>query len=321
MNFHNNYALILLGQTASGKSSLSEKLAIHFDAEIINMDIGSFYTPLTIGTAKAKNSQIHYHMVDVIDAPYNLNVVEYRERVVQALHDIWARKKLPILVGGSGFYLKSLFFQSPPMVQKPLQEPKKQDAPQTVSTWQELNAIDPLRAQNIHPHDTYRIERALEIWRLTQLLPSSFDPLYSPISRNFDIVYLTRNQDDLHARIQARIDEMVQQGLPEEVFSLYQDRLWRDFLMVKKIIGYNDFFDSFEKYGNDNKEQWLPKVIQSIGSRTRAYAKRQRVFWKMLKNMLQKAGYDQAQEINMTIESGVVAFEKIKEVITKKNQS
>ena len=108
-NFSN--VLIISGPTASGKTNLSEKIAQEFDGEIINADVGQFYVPLSIGTAKPdwKNSPLKQHLFDIIDEPVNFNVSRYRELVFDKVNEIWAQNAIPILVGGSGFYLKSLF--------------------------------------------------------------------------------------------------------------------------------------------------------------------------------------------------------------------
>ena len=108
----NSFILVISGPTAVGKSNLAERLAAMFPAELIIGDMGQCYTPFTIGTAKPdwRNSPIPHHLFDILDEPRNITVVEYYHKVQQTLTDIWQRNRLPIIVGGSSFYLASLFF-------------------------------------------------------------------------------------------------------------------------------------------------------------------------------------------------------------------
>lgn len=107
------HAIIIYGATGTGKTDFALEIARRTPAEIINMDIGSFYAPLTIGTAKPnwRNEAVVHHLFDIIDEPCNYTVVAYRQACLELVRDIVSRNKLPIIVGGSGFYLKSLFFR------------------------------------------------------------------------------------------------------------------------------------------------------------------------------------------------------------------
>lgn len=115
----NRTMIIISGPTAAGKSDFALELAEKIPSEIINMDMGQMYAALSIGTAKPdwQSSSIVHHLFDSIDSPRNYTVVEYRKNVLEILEGIWAKKKLPIVVGGSGFYLKSLFFPPINMLQ------------------------------------------------------------------------------------------------------------------------------------------------------------------------------------------------------------
>ena len=318
MQLNKNYVLILLGPTGVGKSGCAELVAQHIPAEIVNMDIGSFYTKLNIGTAKPdwKKSPIVHHMFDIIDDQKSLSVTQYRTMVLQILDDIWKRGKLPILVGGSGFYLKSLFF--PPQINQSLDS--KKITIQDVS-WEKLNLIDPARAQRIHPNDTYRITRALELWTTTGKKPSELEPTYDPIITNYDLIYLKRNREELYSNINKRVSRMIEQGLPNEVYTLYKDPNWKRFLAHKKLIGYDDFFPYFEQHGMNNIKLWLKEVVNKISTRTRTYARRQEIFWNMFKKMLQAVGQKHEKEINLSTIDRTIFRDDIKNMIYKKHSA
>ncbi len=112
-----SYTLIITGPTASGKTDLSLAIAREIDAEIINGDVGQFYTPLSVGTAKPdwRNQEVPHHLFDIISEPQDFSVSAYRQLVIDTAEKVWQRGRLPIIVGGSLFYIKSLFF--PPMQQ------------------------------------------------------------------------------------------------------------------------------------------------------------------------------------------------------------
>src|SRR5438105_3757180 len=99
------HMLIIFGPTGVGKSDLAERIARNMPAEIINMDMGQFYAPLTIGTAKPdwRNACVPHHLFDIVNTPIDFSVVSYRESLIKCLNDVWGRGKIPIVVGGSGF--------------------------------------------------------------------------------------------------------------------------------------------------------------------------------------------------------------------------
>lgn len=273
--------VFIYGPTASGKTDFASSLAELMPAEIINMDSAQCYTPLTIGTAKPDWDSTSYlqHMFDCVNEPKTLTVHTYRAMVLPLIKEVRSRGNVPIFVGGSGFYLKSLLFppQGPSLSldKTSIFENKK-------NLWQELNAIDPERASSIHPSDRYRIERALEIWYETGKRPSEYRPLYDPPAP-FILVHITRNRADLYERIDRRVYQMIDQGWQEEVASLL-DSPWEQFVREKKIIGYNELIDYLK--GLSTQEQ----AIELIQQRSRNYAKRQETFWRMIKRQMSDEG-------------------------------
>lgn len=278
------FFIVLYGPTAVGKTDLSLSIAQQLSAEIINMDVGQFYSPLSIGTAKPdwRSFSTPHHLFDTLDTPRDFSVTEYRQRVLETMELIWQRNHVPLLVGGAGFYLSSLLFP-------PLARPSESIEALPVLTeesknlWQELHAVDPLRAAALHPHDTYRIQRALQIWYSTQQKPSEYQALYQPPASHL-VIFLTRDRSELYARINERVKIMIHEGWIEEVKKLLESP-WEAFLQKKRLIGYPELID----YINHEKTaEALQKTIETIQQKTRNYAKRQETFWRMLEKKLLK---------------------------------
>lgn len=276
------FIFIIFGPTGVGKTACADSIALSQPIEIINMDMGQLYTPLSIGTAKPdwRSSSVTHHMFDVINDPINCTVTEYRSKISSLVQEIWQRNKLPVLVGGSGFYLRSLFF--PPQASACDDSKAIISYPPGTDLWQELYLIDPDRAQLINKNDTYRIERALSIWHTTGQKPSSFVSHYKPVAP-FKLICLTRDRVDLYNRIDERVLMMIEQGWIDEVKNLL-DTPWEPFIMKKKIIGYDDLVVYLR---NQKTPESLQQTIATIQQRTRNYAKRQMTYWRMLKKEIE----------------------------------
>lgn len=294
MNYHNikNFFIVITGPTGVGKTDFSLALAEKISGEIINGDMGQFYAPVSIGTAKPswQNEKIPHHLFDIlhtVEDAQKFSVENYRSMVEAQLRDIWERHKIPIVVGGSGFYIKSLFF--PPLKQQPQEnfasvEIEKID-------WDTLHAIDPARAQQIHPRDKYRIERALAIWRATGARPSLYKPQFAPLGKAL-VIHCTRERSELLNRINYRADEMLKAGWLEEVSSLSQQ--WKQFFLQKKLIGYPEII-AYQK--GDISYTLLREMLKK---NTRAYAKRQGTFWSSLQAALSQEKV-MCKELNLTL--------------------
>lgn len=282
----NRQVLIITGPTASGKTSLSLKIAEYINGQIINADVGQLYKPLCIGTAKPnwKNEPAPHHLFDVLDTPTDLSVRSYRERVLGLMEKIWQEGGAPIIVGGSQFYIKSLYFPLHKQPQTAWSYESKDDPRlyDPSDTWDKLNEIDPARATNIHPHDQYRISRALDLWRATGKVPSSFEPVFNP-EFNSLIVYIDRDKKQLDKDIALRTQIMFDQGWIEETQKI-MGTPWELFLAQKKLIGYPEII-SWLAQGRPCSEKELQEAIVI---KTRQYAKRQRTFWQSLSRLLTK---------------------------------
>lgn len=299
--------IIIFGPTAVGKSALAEQLGTVLPIEIINMDMGQLYTPLTIGTAKPnwRQSPIPHHMFDVINQPRNYTVMEYNARVIPLIQEIKERGKIPVLVGGSAFYLQSLLF--PPV----LQEVVTTDVTST-GTWHELHAIDPERALHIHPHDSYRINRALHIWHTTGKKPSECGLSFNPPG-DFMLIFLTRDRSELYERINLRVEQMVHEGWFSECAGLIGTP-WESFIESKGIIGYREMMAVARQVTT------LEKAVPVIAQRTRNYAKRQHTFWRMLQrkimNITERERRGMLNEVNLTLLDLDLYISQLSHIIT-----
>lgn len=289
--------IVVYGPTGVGKTAFVDELAQSIPAEIVNADMGQLYVPLSIGTAKPdwRHAQVHHHLFDVINEPIRYTVVAYRELVKKTMDAIWKKNKIPILVGGSAFYLKSLFFP-------PISNDIKEAVFQEDNLWEQLNAIDPNRASKIPKQDSYRLKRALALYQGTGSKPSEFKPVYDSPADSYFMICLTRDRKELYGRIDQRVDEMFNLGWMQEVEQLLGTD-WESFILEKKIIGYDDIIH----YLKDGDQSYDDLVAQ-IQKRTRNYAKRQMTFWRMLKRQLEEAlrqkldGSDRCciEEVNLT---------------------
>ena len=289
------FIMIIYGPTGVGKTDLALSIAEKVPSEIINMDVGQFYTPLSIGTAKPpwKTEAVPHHLFDIISEPRNYTVVEYRSLVSAQIKEIINRGKMPILVGGSGFYLRSLLF--PPHEELVECGNTPVNYKDQENLWDALFSIDPQRAQQIDKNDTYRITRALHIWEKTGKLPTSFVPLYQPIA-DFLLIHVTRDTQELNERIYKRIVAMIEEGWIDEAKKLLETE-WEDFIRHKKIIGYTQIFDFLKGI--------IPydTMISLITHKTRQYAKRQRTFWRMLERDIKQQKNNTASDSIGCIES------------------
>lgn len=297
-----------MGPTGVGKSDLADLIAESTPSEIVNIDVGQLYEPLSIGTAKPdwKNATVPHHFFDILTEPNNLSVREYRERLSALIQDIKQRGKRPILVGGSGFYINSLFF--PPLAESTEMDFDTSDK-EAQELWEELNQVDPDRALHIHPHDMYRVQRALAIWKEHGVKPSDFKPQFDPIA-DAHIVIVNRSREELYDRINQRTHIMLDEGWIDEVKALLGTE-WEEFLNKKKLIGYDDII-SYLKGPQD--EEHKHRLINTIQKKTRHYAKRQRIYNNMLKKKIAEQSDDRVslEEIDLSLASPTLYVDRLK---------
>ncbi len=285
---------VLYGPTGVGKTETADLIGTIMPVEIINMDVGQLYEPLNIGTAKPnwRTAPITHHMFDVISRPEDFSCAAYRARAQQLVHDIWQRGATPLFVGGSGFYLRSLFF--PPHDSEHVSNAEPLPYTNETDLWQELHTIDPERARAIPRNDVYRIKRALTLWHTTGVKPSKLSPTFKPLAPAV-LLFLTRDRASLYDRINTRVDDMLRAGWIKEIEPLINTD-WQLFIMRKKLIGYDNLLSFMTS--DQSPAQWH-QLIEDIKKRTRNYAKRQETYGRMLERELMAASIQYNWPINI----------------------
>jgi tRNA dimethylallyltransferase len=274
-------ALILTGPTGSGKSQLALDLAERLDAEIISMDSMALYRRMDIGTAKPTaeaRRRVPHHLLDVLEPWESASVAWWLKRAEECCRDICRRGKRPLFVGGTPLYLKVLLyglFEGPP-AQESIRRRLSAEAAAIggAALHGRLAAVDPVSAARLHPHDVRRIIRALEVWELTGRPISAWQtqwPRSSAVSSRVAegrCFYLDLPRSQLYARIEARVEKMIAEGLVEEVRALR--RLERPLSReAAQALGYKEMLAYLDGRAN------LTETIQHIQRRSRQFAKRQ----------------------------------------------
>lgn len=270
-------AVCLIGPTAIGKTGLSLGLASELDAEIISVDSMQVYRHLDIGTAKAtpaEREQIPHHLIDIVNPDEEYHVARFITDAAAAVAAIRARGRLPLLVGGTGLYLKGLLeglFAVPPIppeIREKLRQRLEREG--EAALHMELARVDPESARRISANDRQRLLRALEIEAATGIPWSHYlaDREQTPLIGNVLVIGLDCDRERLYQRINARVAEMVARGLRQEVEELLAMG-YAPTLKPLQSIGYRHMIEYLR--GNWGWEQSLELLARD----TRRYAKRQ----------------------------------------------
>jgi len=219
--------LVIVGPTAVGKSALAIRLAQEFEGEIISADSRQIYRYMDIGTAKVtpeERASVPHHLIDVVAPDEELTLAHYQRLAAEGIEEVWARGKLPILVGGTGLYVRALTEgwtvpEVPPdrALRARLEEQARREGP--IALHASLAAVDPLAAQRIDPRNVRRVIRALEVYRRTGVPISAQQDKVAPSYRLLKIG-LTMEREALYRRIDERVERMIAQGLEAEVRGL-----------------------------------------------------------------------------------------------------
>jgi tRNA dimethylallyltransferase len=277
---------VLFGPTASGKTALLEELFIRrklYPGEIISADSMQVYRGMDIGTAKPspeERARLPHHLIDIRNPDEQFNAGEFVRLAGEACLAAWARGSLPVVSGGTGFYLKSLVSGLPeappsdPAIRAALKEELARRS--AAALMEELAACDPPSAGRIHPNDIYRLLRALEVFRASGRPLSSYARGGDAGNFRFLILGIKRAREELYSRIDSRCAAMFRAGLPAEVEGLFEAGYTpRD--PGLRAIGYREFFVEDEN-GLWRLSRDRAGVEALIARNSRRYAKRQSVF-------------------------------------------
>jgi len=282
--------LILFGPTASGKTSILLKLADRQSIcpEIISADSMQVYRGMNIGTAKPsadEREKLPHHLIDIRDPSEQFNAGDFVRLADETCLQITSRGKLPVISGGTGFYLKNFIMglsEAPPcdnIIREQLkQELLKKGA---ACLMEELGSCDPVSAGRIHINDEYRLLRALEVYRVCSRPLSSFEVSSNEKRGNykFIIIGLSRPREELYRRINSRCNDMFKKGLAAEVHSLYEAGYTPDDPGLR-AIGYREFFvEDDDKHNKWRLSQDNEGVQALVAQNSRRYAKRQITFF------------------------------------------
>lgn len=275
-----NKVLVVVGPTASGKSSLAVQLAKKYDGEIISADSVSIYRGLDVGSAKPTEQErdgVKHYMIDVVSPSDEFSVAEYERTALPIINDVISRGKLPIICGGTGFYVNSLLYElsyglggANLEIRNKYKKLAETEGKECV--WRKLQKVDPLTAEKLHYNDLVRVIRALEIFYTSGKKKSE---IVDELKPRFNYLAIAPDfpREVLYERINRRVDLMRANGLEDEVRGLIADGITLDYQCMQGI-GYKETYaaiiDSLD----------FPSEL--IKQNSRRYAKRQITFFKKL---------------------------------------
>ncbi len=281
--------IILTGPTAVGKTKASIGLAKALNGEIISADSMQIYKHMDIGSAKIRPEEmqgIKHYLVDEIEPDEEFHVVRFQEMAKQALEKIYSQNKIPIVVGGTGFYIQALLYDidftesnEDTSYRKHLEELANEKGVAYVHEL--LEKVDPKAAESIHANNIKRVIRALEFYQQTGEKISEHNEVERTKASPYDFCYfvLTDEREALYERINLRIDEMMQEGLVEEVRSLKEMGYTRDMVSMQGL-GYKEILDYL------NGDCSLEEAVYILKRDTRHFAKRQLTWFRRERDVI-----------------------------------
>lgn len=285
---NNRPLIILTGPTAVGKTALSIGLAKAVDGEIISADSMQVYRKMNIGTAKIQQSEmqgVRHHLIDILDPGEDFNVVLFKKYALEAMKDIYSRGKIPVVVGGTGFYIQALLYDinfedndNDMSYREELQTLAAEHGNSYIHDM--LAGVDPESAEKIHENNVKRVIRALEFYKKTGTKISEHNEAESQKESPYNFEYFVINDDrqKLYDRIDRRIDIMLEDGLLDEVKSLVDEGYSRD-LVSMQGLGYKEMIDYIQE------RYTLDEAVYTLKRDTRHFAKRQVTWFKREKQV------------------------------------
>lgn len=296
-----SYIPIIAGPTASGKSALAIELAQKINGEIISCDSMQIYKYLDIGTAKVTQEEqalVPHHMIDIIDPEIPFSVNDFVVMALEKIEDILSSGKMPVLCGGTGQYISSLYYGikyvDEPVDQKIIDDLYKEVEESGIQRiYDELSKIDPIAIQKIHINNTRRVIRAYAVYLSTGKTFTWWNENSKTEGPKFPFKLYEINHDRsvLYEKINKRVEIMVKNGLIDEVKHIKYTRVL-DNSTARQAIGYKELFDYFD--GNCT----LDEAIYEIKLRSRHYAKKQLTWFRYMDglNLIEPENLDTAVE-------------------------
>ena len=269
--------IVISGPTACGKTAVSIELAKSIGGEIVSADSMQVYRGMDIGTAKIMPDEmqgIPHYLIDEFDPDEDFNVAKFQQRAKKYISDIISRGKMPIVAGGTGFYINALVYDNDfakedeeSEIRRQLQQEAKQKGAEHMHGI--LKEIDPESAEKIHKNNVKKVIRAIEFYRLNGKKISTHNAEEKQRETAYDvkIFVLDMSRDRLYERIEKRIDIMLEQGLLKEVESLLEK--YSPSLVSMQGLGYKEFVPYFKG------ECTLEEAVYNLKISTRHFAKRQ----------------------------------------------
>jgi len=287
-----NKLIVILGPTASGKSSLAVKLAKEFNGEIISADSRQIYRGMDIGTAKITKKEmegIPHYLIDIVRPDQDFTLAQFKKEAIKIIRDIQKRGKLPFLVGGTGLYIQSIVDNLKIPEVKPNKKLREKLEKRTSERlFNQLKKLDPESVKIVDRNNKRRIIRALEVCLLTKKPFSEQRKKDQPL---FDILQIGLSVEHkiLERRIKQRASKMVRNGLTKEVEKLAKK--YDPKLPAMSGIGYQEIIPYFKK------EISLEQAKELIALHTRQYARRQATWFRRDKRIHWVKNYSEAEEL------------------------
>ena len=282
--------IILAGPTAVGKTSLSIRLAKETGGEIISADSMQVYRHMDIGSAKITKEEmggVPHYLVDVLEPEEEFNVVRFQQMAKEAAERIWKKGKIPLVVGGTGFYIQALLYDidftendGDESYRRQLEQ-KASDEEGASELYEMLKTVDPKAAQEIHPRNIKRVIRALEFYHQTGKKISAHNETQRQKESPYHYAYfvLTDERSRLYERIDQRVDLMMEEGLLDEVRYLKERGVRKDSTAMQGL-GYKELYEYLEgRYP-------LDEAVRIIKRDTRHFAKRQLTWFKRERDVI-----------------------------------
>ncbi|MDE7177273.1 MAG: tRNA (adenosine(37)-N6)-dimethylallyltransferase MiaA [Lachnospiraceae bacterium] len=281
--------VILTGPTAVGKTALSIALAKAINGEIVSADSMQVYRHMDIGSAKITAEEmagVPHHLIDVMEPTEAFNVVIFQKLAKKAMEEIYRRARIPILVGGTGFYIQAVLYDidftendEDPSLRRELEELAKKEGPEVL--YERLKSVDPAACESIHAHNVKRVIRALEFYEKTGQQISGHNEVQRQNVSPYRFAYFVLNnrREEIYKRIDARVDQMMAAGLVEEVRTLKEMGCTKDMVSMQGL-GYKEILRFLE--GELSQEE----AVYLIKRDTRHFAKRQLTWFRREKDVI-----------------------------------